>query len=140
MRRLDSDKKNTIDSLVKKFVRFASVGVLGTVAHYIVLIILVEIVNTTAIVGSSFGFLMGAAVNYTLNYYYTFKSNKQHIETVPKFYLVAALGFLINGLIIYGLAHLLAVNYILSQLVATAIVLVWGFAANYLWTFVEKPA
>ena len=119
--------------------RFASVGVVGTIAHYAVLIAIVEIFNGQAILGSSVGFVVGAAVNYALNYHYTFESDKRHRETLPKFYFVAALGFLINGVIIFLFAHIGGINYLLTQVFATGVVLVWGFGANYLWTFVEKP-
>jgi putative flippase GtrA len=128
-----------VNSVVTKFIRFAGVGAIGTVAHYFVLIVVVEFFNAKAVLGSSFGFLVGAAVNYTLNYHFTFKSKKQHLETMPKFYLVAAVGFLINGLIVYLMAHVFSINYLLAQIAATAIVLIWGFVANYLWTFVEEP-
>ena len=125
--------------IVIKFLRFASVGVAGAIAHYAVLISIVELFGARAIVGSSLGFLVGAAVNYVLNYRYTFQSGKKHTETLPKFYLIAVIGFVINGLIVYFLAHVGGANYLLVQVIATAVVLFFGFAANYLWTFVEKP-
>ena len=125
--------------IVTKFLRFASVGVVGTIAHYTVLVLIVEVLGARAIVGSSLGFLVGAAINYILNYHYTFQSGKQHIETLPKFYVIAGAGFAINGLIVYLMAHIGSMNYLFAQVVATAVVLVWGFVANYLWTFVEKP-
>ena len=133
-------KRLVANPIRTKFLRFASVGVAGTIAHYAVLVAIVEALNGRAIVGSSFGFLVGAAVNYVLNYHYTFRSNKEHKETMPKFYLIASIGFVVNGLIVYLFAHIGGANYLFAQVVATAIVLVWGFAANHLWTFVEERA
>jgi putative flippase GtrA len=127
-------------SIARKFLRFAGVGVFGTIAHYAVLIAIVELIAVDVIIGSSMGFIVGAAVNYVLNYHYTFQSTKDHRETLPKFYFIAVLGFMINGTIVYLLAHVANVNYLIAQVVATALVLVWGFTANYLWTFVEKPS
>ena len=121
------------------FLRFAGVGAIGTIAHYVLLVILVEVLGVQPVIGSSFGFLLGAAVNYSLNYRYTFASQKQHTETLPKFYLIAAVGFIFNGLIVHTLATVFEVNYLLAQLVATALVLAWGFTANFLWTFVDRP-
>ena len=136
---VDNIKRLIATPIVTKFLRFASVGIAGTIAHYLVLISIVEIFSAQAIVGSSLGFLVGAAVNYVLNYRYTFHSGKRHLETLPKFYVIAAIGFVINGFIVYLLAHIGGANYLLAQVIATAVVLLWGFAANYLWTFVEKP-
>ncbi len=136
---VDKIKRLIATPIVAKFLRFASVGIAGTIAHYVVLISTVEIFSAQAIVGSSLGFLVGAAVNYVLNYRYTFQSGKRHTEALPKFYIIAAIGFVVNGIIFYLLAHIGGANYLLAQVIATAVVLVWGFAANYLWTFVEEP-
>lgn len=126
-------------SVAIMFLRFTGVGVVGTAAHYALLVVLVEMLGLRPVFGSSLGYLLGAVVNYTLNYRFTFASRKKHTETMPKFYLIAAVGFLFNAVIVYTLANIVGVNYLLAQLVATALVLAWGFAANFLWTFDDKP-
>ena len=118
--------------------RFAAVGVIGTLAHYLTLVIIVEAGGARPLIGSSVGFIVGAFVNYTLNYRYTFRSSRRHREALPRFYLIATVGFLFNGAIFWALSVPLGWHYLLAQVVATIKVLIWNFAANLLWTFSEK--
>jgi len=124
--------------VVQRFLRFTGVGVFGTIAHYLVLVLMVEGLAFTPLAASSVGFTVGALVNYALNYRFTFRSVRRHREALPRFYLVAVAGFVINGLVMLILAERLALQYLLAQLVATGIVLVWGFTANSLWTFGQR--
>lgn len=121
-----------------RFLRFAAVGIAGTTVHYGVLIMAVQWLDIPAVVGSSIGFLLGALTNYLLNYRFTFRSKRRHREAVPRFYAVAAAGFVLNGLILAFLMSLWDLYYLWSQVVATAIVLLWNFSANFVWTFAQS--
>lgn len=127
--------RGTARPVVARFFRFAGVGVVGTVAHYLVLLAAVELLGLRPITGSSLGFTVGALVNYALNYRYTFQSERRHRDALPRFYLVAVAGFVINGIVMMVLAERLDLHYLFAQVVATGVVLVWGFGANSLWTF-----
>lgn len=125
-------------SLAKRFAQFSGVGAVATLVHYMVLIALVQLFSTNAVVASSAGALAGACVAYTLNYRYTFRSDKRHVEALSKFMLVAAVGFLVNGVCMVALTEILGFHYLFSQIVTTAIVLVWTFSGNQFWTFRER--
>jgi putative flippase GtrA len=73
-----------------------------------------------------------------LNYHYTFTSNKRHRETMTKFLIVALVGMLFNGLIMSVCTEALQLHYLLAQLAATGLVLLWNFTANRFWTFRES--
>jgi len=128
----------TKQGLGARFLLFSGVGVIGTVAHYLTLISAVEFLGARPITGSSAGFVVGALVNYALNYKYTFRSSRSHLEALPRFYLIATVGFVFNGSIMWLLAEHLEFNYILSQIAASGLVLGWNFLANVLWTFSER--
>jgi putative flippase GtrA len=117
---------------------FAGVGAIGTAAQYSVLIALVRLARTDAVLASTAGFVVGACVNYTLNYLFTFNSSKRHSEALPKFFTVALLGMGINAAIMASLVHQVGMHYLLAQIVATGLVLVWNFAGSKLWVFREK--
>ena len=127
------------DAVFRQFMVFTVVGAVGTVAHYLTMITLVEVFDHRPVHAAMAGFLVGAVVNYLLNYRYTFKSNKRHRDVFHKFLFIAAIGACLN----YGLMHvgveLLQLQYVISQLIATAIILVWNFAGNRLWSFAERP-
>ena len=123
--------------LFTQFLRFAGVGAIGTLAHYGVLIILVQGAGAGAVPASTAGFVVGALINYILNYHYTFASNRRHHEALLRFFTVAFVGLLLNGLLMALGTKLLGLNYILSQVLSTGFVLLWNFTANRIWTFGE---
>jgi putative flippase GtrA len=116
-----------------KFMVFATVGVVGTAAHYLVLYLLVESYGIDPVTASGCGAIAGLIVNYLLNYILTFKSQQSHFKAFPKFALIAGIGFSLN----LGLMTLLTpyLYYLYAQIVTTLIVLVWNFLGNSLWTF-----
>ena len=120
-----------------QFISFASIGAIGTAVHYAVLISLVQIGGVMPVVGSVIGFVCGALVNYTLNYHITFRSSKQHHEAMLKFFLVALCGLAINTLIMSLSINSFHLHYIISQMSASGLVLIWNFSCNRIWTFRE---
>ena len=115
------------------------VGALATGLQYAILIALVHAGAASPTVASCIGFVASAGVNYGLNYRFTFHTRPRHGPAILKFLLLAGTGLLING----GLMKLLVslgLNYVLGQLCATAVVLLWNFLGNSLWTFSERAA
>ncbi len=111
------------------------VGATATFTTYLILIFLVEIGRMNVIGASVLGYVAGIAVNYKLNYGFTFRSERQHRIVIPKFIFVALVGLLLNtGLMFVGV-NWFGVHYILAQLAAVAVVLVWSFTINRLWVF-----
>lgn len=122
-------------SLLRQFTGFAGIGAIGTAGHYVTLIGLVHIAGFNPLPASALGFTVGALINYTLNYKYLFRSQKCHRESMPKFFVVALAGLGLNSIVVslgIDAAHL---NYLVAQFAATAIVLVWNFSINKIWTF-----
>ncbi|MDD1614637.1 MAG: GtrA family protein, partial [Methylococcaceae bacterium] len=119
--------------MLVKFTAFALVGVIGTLAHYSILYALVEFYKINPVWGSGYGALAGLIINYVLNYSLTFKSQQSHVQTLPKFALIASLGFCLNLVLMALLTpHL---YYLYAQVVTTGVVLIWNFLANNFWTF-----
>lgn len=122
-------------STIVQFLLFAGIGAIGTVGHYTTLIVLVQFWAVDPVFASSFGFVVGAIINYILNYHFTFQSDKRHAEALTKFLIVATIGAGINGVIMYIGIENTSINYLIVQLFATAVVLLWNFVVNKLWTF-----
>jgi putative flippase GtrA len=124
--------------MMNQFFKFAAVGAASTLSTYTVLITLVEVFSVSAVTGSLVGYIAGAAVNYVLNRRYTFSSNMQHRLAVPRFALIIVVGFVLNTAIMYYTVSSTSIHYILAQLAAVAVVLVWSYSANRLWTFKQS--
>jgi putative flippase GtrA len=122
-------------ALLRQFVKFTGVGFVSAIGHYGLLIALVQIAAVPAVPASAAGALLGAWINYSLNYRYTFRSTSQHRESVLKFAVVAAVGLVLNTLFMWVGVELIGAHYLLSQVVTTGLVLIWSFAGNRYWTF-----
>ena len=124
-----------IGRLGRQFTRFAACGAVGTLAHYLLLVSLVQGLGSPPVAASSAGFVLGATVNYTLNYRYTFRSSKRHRDAMWKFFLAAFVGASINAALMSTLIHDMNLHYLVSQVLATGTVLVWNFMASRMWAF-----
>jgi putative flippase GtrA len=125
---------------IGQFLMFAGLGVIGTLGHYTVLVVLVQFWAVDPVFASSLGFVVGAVINYILNYHFTFQSQKRHSEALTKFLIVAIIGAGINGFIMYIGVENTRINYMIIQLFATLVVLLWNFIVNRLWTFAHPAA
>ncbi len=121
--------------LIETFTRFCSIGAIATVLQYAILILLVTVLSVPATFASATGFMISALANYALNYRYTFRSDKKHLDALSKFTTVALIGLVLNTSIMYLFVDLLGVFYLFSQVVATVIVLVFNFLGHNYWSF-----
>ncbi len=118
-----------------QFVLFAMVGCAAAVGHYGVLVVLAELLATPPVLASAAGFVVGGVISYWLNYGHVFRSEQDHLPTAAKFLAVATVGLCLNSAIMWVLAERIGLHYLLAQVTATALVMVWSFGANRYWTF-----
>lgn len=121
--------------LLRQFTRFTGVGFVSAIGHYGLLVALVQGAGVEPVRASVAGALLGAWINYTLNYRYTFRSSKRHRDSVGKFAVVATVGLLLNTFFMWLGVDVLHAHYLLSQIATTGLVLLWSFGANRQWTF-----
>ncbi len=120
---------------VHRFLRFAAVGAVGTLAHYALLLVMVEGFGARPLVGAAAGFVLGAVVNYALSRLLVFDSDRRHVEALPRFLAVAAMGLGWTALLMGLFVDLLGLHYMVAQIVTTGLLLLWHYAGNALWTF-----
>jgi putative flippase GtrA len=137
---LTKDSLNRFAGIADRFARFLLVGGAATALHYAILFVLVEKFGTDPTAATSFAYLGGWTVSYRLNYSFTFRSDRPHSSTFPRFMAVAAAGFCLNAATMYLLNHVLGIHYIVAQVCATGLTTIWHFAANYLWSFAAARA
>lgn len=121
--------------LSKKAGKFLVVGASATALQYVLLIVFVEWLSMKPIIASALSYGLSTLFNYRLNYSFTFQSNVRHQTAFARFITVAAIGLALNTLL-FGLVHeVIGWHYLLAQVVATGLVLVWNFLANNYWSF-----
>ena len=126
-------------SLANRFGRFLVVGGIATVSQYSVLVAAVQLFRAPPVPASGLGYLVGAVVNYQLNRRFTFRRDAAHSVALPRFMVIAAVGLAINQTLMHVFSTRLGWPYLLAQIAATILVVVWNFAGNSLWTFRGDP-
>ena len=129
------DERNASGVLTRQATRFAGVGVLAAVAHYGVLVGLVEAGGFGPVPATLLGYVAGGLVSYALNRRLTYESERPHAEASWRFALVAGVGFVLTGALMHAFTVWLGAPYLPAQVVTTGIVLFWSFVAHKLWTF-----
>lgn len=99
------------------------------------MVILVETGVFGPVIATTFGFLVGAIINYLLSYRWVFRSQRRHVVAAPQFITVAAFTMVINGMIVWLLTTQLSVYYLLAQVVATGVAFLGNYVLNSVWTF-----
>lgn len=121
--------------MFQQFIRFCGVGLIATALQYIILIVLSEAAQVNAVAASAVGYGLSAAVNYSLNYYFTFASRQSHRVAATRFAVVSTVGLGLNTSLMYVGVSVLRLHYLPVQIVATIVVLAWNFSANRIWTY-----
>jgi putative flippase GtrA len=138
-----------------RFLRFATVGIIGAVVDFGTFNLLTTFVGLTAVVASVFSFIAAIISNFTWNRYWTYPDSrsKQLSRQMIQFSMVSAVGLLIRTPIIAILepfftrlfngfaflpigfitAELLADNLALA--IAVIVVMFWNFFINRYWTY-----
>jgi putative flippase GtrA len=118
----------------QQFFRFAMVGVVGTAAHYGILLLAVELPNLSPVVGAGAGFLTGLIASYVLNRAWTFDKRPEFRRGLATYAVVCIIGFGINVSIV-ALAVALGVHYMIGQVIATPIAMLWNFLGSRMIVF-----
>ena len=125
-------------SLRRQFTIFVFVGLGAFVAHYGVLIWLVEAWEWAPVPATLVGYVAGGVVSYVLNRRHTYVSDRPHGEAGWRFAVVAGVGFVLTTASMYAMTRWLGLHYLLAQVLTTGLVLCWSFVAHRIWTFAEK--
>jgi|SRR5574344_1566084 len=122
--------------LIIKLIRFCVVGVSGMIVDFGTTWTLKEKVKANKYLANTTGFILAATSNYILNRIWTFKSQNEQVATeYASFIGISLVGLGINNLILYVLTDRLHWNFYLSKLCAIAVVTLWNFGMNYVFTF-----
>jgi len=121
-------------AVVRDFLRFAAVGAVATAAHYAVLVALAELAGFDPVTATVCGFGVGAVVSYTLNRIYTFSVRPAYGRGLAKFLVVVGIGAVLNAAIV-ALFIRVGLHYMIAQVIATCVVLIWNFAGARLVVF-----
>lgn len=120
-----------------RILKFGVTGLLGMAIDFGVTWLCKEKIKINKYVANALGFIFAVTNNYLINRVWTFQSTNIHWGTeFSKFIVVSVIGLALNTVIIY-LFHQRknGTNFYVAKFFAIAIVFVWNFIANLMFTF-----
>lgn len=125
-----------MSDLIIKFFKFGIVGASGVGVDFGITWLCKEKLRLNQYIANSTGFLCAVVSNYTLNRVWTFHSNDPSVALqFSKFLLASLIGLVLNNTVIYLLNEKSGVKFYTAKLIATGVVTLWNFWANYTFTF-----
>jgi putative flippase GtrA len=121
-------------SLLGALIRFGVTGLTSVIVDVGTLTLLHSGLGVRLIWSTLAAFGAGLVVNYTLNRNWTFQAQADHRRTMSRYAVMVSINFGSTLVIVLGLTHL-GVYYLLSKLIAVAIIAVVNFTASRYWVF-----
>lgn len=123
-------------ALLEIIFKFGIVGLIGLILDFSVTWFCKEKLRFNKFLANGLGFCIAVINNYLLNRIWTFTSNNPKITNQFLLFLMVSLtGLLLNTFIIYLLHNKIHLNFYLSKVIAIALVFIWNFTLNSLFTF-----
>jgi putative flippase GtrA len=119
-----------------KFFKFGLVGISGVGVDFGLTWLGREVLKLNQYVANSLGFAGAVVSNFILNRIWTFQSQDPNVGTqFIKYTALSLIGLAINNGIIWLLNERMGMKFYPAKLIATGIVMIWNFGANYFFTF-----
>ena len=115
--------------------RFGIVGLSAAAVNYLAVVAIVEYAHWNPLVANIVAYLLAFNVSYLGHRLFTF-NHKQHAKkSIIKFFLVVALGFVLNESLFAILLHSTTLHYTESLLITIFSVAIITFTLSKLWAF-----
>jgi putative flippase GtrA len=124
----------------RQLAAYVLAGGLTAVAHYGVLVGLVELGGIAPVPATLAGFIVGALVSYALNRWMTFDATRTHAQAGWRFALIAAGGFVLTGILMHFFVARAGLPYLPMQIVTTGVVMVFSFLGHKFFSFADRAA
>lgn len=129
---IDALLKGRTDNTFVQLFRYLFVGGGAFLVDFGALYVFTELARFHYLVAAALAFVLGLATNYALSVSWVFSSHKMANRWIEfaVFALIGIVGLGLNELIIWQCTETLGLHYLVSKLVAAAIVLFWNFFAR----------
>lgn len=116
-----------------QFFRYLFVGGIATVVDWAILFALTDFAKINHLISAIISFVAGLAANFILSKAIVFSQNEARVKPIMEFIsyaLIGVIGLGITELIMFLITNCMGYHYMLSKVVATAIVLGWNYLAR----------
>jgi len=122
-------------TVVRRFARFATVGVLATATHTLVFALAIEWARIEAVTANALAFGVAVLVGYALNRRWTFAAHGGEHARLWRYVVAALVGLALNSAVMYVVVHRVHWSPYAGLVVALLLVPLVSFALNQLWVF-----
>ena len=121
--------------LIQQIMKFGIVGVLAFVIDYGLMVALTELVGLAPVASATVSFIVSVVFNYVASMRFVF-SHKEDMSKQREFVIfvvLSVIGLLINDGLMWAGTELVAIDYRIVKIGATAVVMVWNFVTRKLF-------
>lgn len=120
------------DNLYLQFFRYIFVGGTSFIVDFLIYVSLINFFGINYLISAALAFLTAVLVNYVMSIRWVFNQDKidNRVVEFNLFLLISGLGLVFTEILLYLFTDILGVNYIISKIIASIIVLFWNFTAR----------
>tara|TARA_R110000782_G_scaffold67650_4_gene136597 strand:+ start:9625 stop:10017 length:393 start_codon:yes stop_codon:yes gene_type:complete len=120
-----------------EILRFSLTGGSSALIYLAILYLTIPVIGLLA--ASLVGYTAAMIVNYAMQRTWTFKSDRAHKQTVPRFFVTHLGGILINAGIMALLVETMSFPILPSQILAFVAIAAWSYVLQKIWVFSLRP-
>lgn len=129
--------KNQTDSTHIQFFRYIFVGGAAFIVDFVSLFIFTDVFGVYYLISAVIAFILGLIANYALsiNWVFNKRTLDNKLSEFTIFAFIGVIGIFLNVLIIYIFTEYVGLFYLLSKIIAAALILFWNFFARKITLF-----
>ena len=116
--------------LFNQIIKFGFVGIIATLIDYGFMVLFTEIFHIPSLISAAISFIISVVFNYVASIKWVFDVDKEKCNRnneIIVFIVLSVIGLGINELIMYFMDRSFGVDYRISKLFATGVVMCWNF-------------
>ena len=124
--------KEDTDNIFLQFFRYLFVGGFAFIVDFSLLYVFSDICGIYYLISAALSFIISLIVNYLISVYWVFNKNKidNKLFEFGVFSLIGVIGLIFTEIILYLCTDIFGIYYLVSKIIATAIVMFWNFLAR----------
>lgn len=121
--------------LIAQFAKFGLVGGIAFLIDYGIMVLLTEVFGVNYLISATISFTVSVIFNYlaSMRYVFTHKEGLSRRREFVIFIVLSVIGLGLNDLCMWSFTGVLGISYLISKIIATAIVMVYNFITRKLF-------